>query len=412
VPIRQRGDDCKRVENGLANERWVMVASFQEHARKTDQLDEDIDTPVLGLVGEVGSLVSALKKKRRDTDGFFGYHEAVVEELGDVLWYVAAIARRGGTSLVEVCARAAGTDIAPETQRFSDLGGYRGASEGLFKTALLELAGEAGDLAKRFAAGAYRDNMDALRGDLIKFIRPLARAAAATEVSLDEAAQYNIDKTEDRWPTVRAFPGPVDEGLHVDEQLPRMMRVLIYEREVNGAKFVFQKSGGMLLGDRLTDNHLPEDDYRFHDVFHLAHAAVLGWSPTTRALLKIKRKSQNVADENEDGARANLIEEGLTTWIFETAKRHRFFANTPKLGLDLLKDVKRFVRGYEAEKLPMWLWEAAILQGYAVFRELRLHRRGVVRTDLARRKIWYEPMTEVDLAACGLAPPAQDPASR
>ena len=43
------------------------------------------------------------------------------------------------------------------------------------------------------------------------------------------------------------------------------------------------KSGGFLLGDRLTDNHLPEDDYRFHDVFHLAFAAVLGWSPTTRA---------------------------------------------------------------------------------------------------------------------------------
>ena len=42
----------------------------------------------------------------------------------------------------------------------------------------------------------------------------------------------------------------------------------------------------------------------FHDVFHLAYAAVLGWSPTTRALLKIKRKSRPEIDENEDGARA------------------------------------------------------------------------------------------------------------
>jgi hypothetical protein len=135
--------------------------------------------------------------------------------------------------------------------------------------------------------------------------------------------------------------------------------VEIYEREVNGKKFVFQKSGGILLGDRLTDSHLPEDDYRFHDVFHLAHAAVLGWSPTTRALLKIKRKSRPETDENEDGARANLIEEGLTTWIFEMAKRHHFFANTPQLGLDLLKAVKSFVRGYEADQLPLWLWERA-----------------------------------------------------
>jgi len=160
--------------------------------------------------------------------------------------------------------------------------------------------------------------------------------------------------------------------------------------------------GGVLVGDRLTDNHLPPDDYRFHDVFHFAHAAVLGWSPTTRALLKIKRKSQKEIDENEDGARANLIEEGLTTWIFETAKRHRFFANTPKLGFDLLKSVKQFVRGYEAEKLPMWLWESAILQGYAVFRELQEMRTGAVVADMDERRIWFEPMTDDERRLCGL----------
>lgn len=386
-----------------AGKGWLLVATFEGHAAKTDQLDDrDLDTAVLGLVGEVGSLVSALKKKRRDTDGFFGYHEAVVEELGDVLWYISAIARRGGTSLSEVMARAAGHAGDASTIRFADLTAGGPARPGAFEASLLALAGEAGDLAKRFAIGAYHDNPDALRGDLIKFVRPLAEAAAATEVDLDGAAAKNIEKREDRWPTERRFPPPKDDGLHVDEQLPRKMRVLIYEREVNGTNFVFQKSGGILLGDRLTDNHLPPDDYRFHDVFHLAHAAVLGWSPTTRALLRIKRKSQKAVDENEDGARANLIEEGLTTWIFETAKQHRFFASTSKLGLDLLKDIKRFVRGYEAEALPMWLWESAILQGYAVFRELQASRRGVVMTDLDLRRIWLEPMSDEDRRLCGL----------
>ena len=139
-------------------------------------------------------------------------------------------------------------------------------------------------------------------------------------------------------------------------------------------------------------------------MFHLAHAAVLGWSPTTRALLKIKRKSRPAIDENEDGARANLIEEGLTTWIFETAKRHNFFAATPQLGLDLLKSIKQFVRGYEAEKLPMWLWESAILQGYAVFRELRrARRRGIVIiVDMDARTIRFEPMLEEDIRRYGL----------
>tara|TARA_R110002012_G_scaffold159011_2_gene320651 strand:- start:1493 stop:2665 length:1173 start_codon:yes stop_codon:yes gene_type:complete len=388
----------------VAEHKRVTIAEFEANAVATDKLGEfELDAAVLGLIGEVGSLVSALKKKRRDADSFFGYHTAVVEELGDVLWYVSAVARRGGTSLVEVFMRAASNGNLGDRKYFNSLKPQDAGAQNTFEASLLVLAGEAGDLAKRFAVGAYRDNPDALRGDLIKFARPLGEAAATVGVSLDDAAAQNIAKREDRWPTKPHFPELIDDDLHIDEQLPREMRVLIYERDVNGTKFVFQKAGGILLGDRLTDNHLPADDYRFHDVFHLAHAAVLGWSPTTRALLKIKRKSRREVDENEDGARANLIEEGLTTWIFETAKQHRFFASTPRLGLDLLKDVKRFVRGYEAEYLPMWLWESAILQGYAVFRELQAVRSGVVLTDMAQRKIWYESMTEADKALCGLS---------
>jgi hypothetical protein len=69
-------------ERQMAKNRRITVAEFEAQAAAADQLDpSDSETPLLGLVGEVGSLVSALKKKRRDTDGFFGYHEAVVEEL-------------------------------------------------------------------------------------------------------------------------------------------------------------------------------------------------------------------------------------------------------------------------------------------------------------------------------------------
>ena len=61
-----------------------------------------------------------------------------------------------------------------------------------------------------------------------------------------------------------------------------------------------------------------------------------------------------------------------------------------------MKSIKQFVRGYEAEKLPMWLWESAILQGYAVFRELQAQRRGVVLVDMDARTIRFEPMPEED----------------
>jgi hypothetical protein len=68
----------------------------------------------------------------------------------------------------------------------------------------------------------------------------------------------------------------------------------------------------------------------------------------------------------------------------------------------LLKNVKRFVRGYEAEELPMWLWESAILQGYAVFRELRKKRSGAVVTDMEQRRVWFAPMTNDERLLCGL----------
>jgi NTP pyrophosphatase (non-canonical NTP hydrolase) len=90
----------------MTEKRQLTVAEFEAHAAVTDQLNpDDSETPLLGLVGEVGSLLSALKKKHRDTDAFFGYHEAVVEELGDVLWYISRVAWHGGTSLAGDVAR-------------------------------------------------------------------------------------------------------------------------------------------------------------------------------------------------------------------------------------------------------------------------------------------------------------------
>jgi NTP pyrophosphatase (non-canonical NTP hydrolase) len=96
-------------------DRQISVSEFERNAIATDQLEPRLETALLGLVREVGSLVSALKKKRRDTDGFLGYHDAVLEELGDVLWYVSAVDRRGGTALEDVLSRAIGDAAAEGT---------------------------------------------------------------------------------------------------------------------------------------------------------------------------------------------------------------------------------------------------------------------------------------------------------
>jgi len=162
---------------------------------------------------------------------------------------------------------------------------------------------------------------------------------------------------------------------------------------VRGQTYVFQRCNGINIGDRLTDN-ATADDYRFHDVFHFAYVAVLSWSPVVRSLLRLKRKSDPRIDEAEDGARATLIEEGVTTWIFGQAVERAFFANIKRgdLPFDLLKHIRQFVAGYEAEQCPLWLWEEAILEGYAAFRVLRQHRRARIHIDMAKRRLGIETL--------------------
>ena len=150
---------------------------------------------------------------------------------------------------------------------------------------------------------------------------------------------------------------------------------------------------GVFIGAPLTDNIAEGDDYRYHDVFHLAHAAILHWSPTFRSVIKNKRKTQPKVDEDQDGGRAIVVEEGLTAWIFSRAKELELFEGKTKLSFDLLKTVEQFVRGYEVEECPLNLWEEAILRGYEVFRQVRANCGGVIVGDRDARTIDYRPLT-------------------
>jgi MazG C-terminal domain len=129
-------------------------------------------------------------------------------------------------------------------------------------------------------------------------------------------------------------------------------------------------------------------------VFHLAYAAILGWSPVLRSLFKVKRKSDPEVDENQDGARANLIEEGIATWIFNHGVRNHDFRNMASLDYALLKAIRELVIGYEVEDRPLWQWEWAILEGFRIFREIKKpeNRGGVVIADLEAHTIAFRPV--------------------
>jgi NTP pyrophosphatase (non-canonical NTP hydrolase) len=382
----------------------LTLDEYEVQAAKTDQRSDgsSLNFPLLGLFGETGSLLSEVKKKQRDRASYIGYAAAVVEELGDVLWYLTAVASRGGLRLGDIAANLdrgyADWQSWDESLTFHALQpsimAMTAEPSSSFEQTLLQLAGDVGSLVSDHQAEKLKDNRAALAGHLSRIMRRLIQAANEAGVTLEAAAVKNLAKTSDRWPTERVFPPFLDADADSEEQLPRTLTVDVFERDVGGQTFVFQRCNGVNIGDRLTDNAATPDDYRFHDVFHFAHMAVLGWSPVLRALFRLKRKSEPKIDEAEDGARAILIEEGVTTWIFGQAQQLNLFANMKggDLPLDMLKHVRQFVAGYEVEPSPLWLWEDAILQGFEAFRYLKQHRRGRLRIDMASHSLRIEEL--------------------
>lgn len=383
----------------------LTIHDYVSQALMTDQRSESgsLTFSLLGLFGETGSLLSEVKKKQRDRASYIGYAGAVVEELGDVLWYLTAVSARAGLSLAEIAGNLnrGYTDWqrAPDdTLTFASLQppimNYRSEPTRAFEKTLLQLAGEVGLLMTDHEAGRLTNNQAALAGHLVAIMRTMIQAATEAGVTLEAAAVKNLNKIFDRWPHERIRLAPLDGSAEVEEQLPRDLYVDVFERKIRDQTYVFQCCNGLNIGDRLTDNAMVLDDYRFHDVFHYAYVAVLTWSPVIRALFKLKRKSDPMIDEVQDGARATLIEEGITTWIFGQAVALNFFADVKvgELPFGILKHVREFVAGYEVETIPLWLWEEAILQGYAAFRFLREHRRGRLHIDTNNRRLTIEKL--------------------
>ena len=390
----------------------LTLNAYQLQATTTDRtrgVGNGFDLAVLGLFGETGSLLSEVKKRQRDSRSYLGYEDAVTEEMGDVLWYLAVITNHAGLTLATI---AAGTvveadrrDAEPSDILFAHL--QRQARLALhaptveFERTLLKLAGAVGHLAEMSTEGLAAMDRSGLGKRLASIFDLLVVAADDAGITLETAAIRNLEKAVDRWPVQRIFPPLFDETFPAEERLPRSLTIDIFEREAStGKHYVVQRCNGLFIGDRLTDNIMKPDDYRFHDAFHYAYAAVLGWSPVTRALFRLKRKSETNVDEGQDGARGILIEEGVATFVFGQAKQLEFFAGRKAgdLSFTFLKAVRQFVRGYEAEACPLWLWEEAILRGNEAFRFLRENRRAQLRLDLHARTLHVGELHQIGRA--------------
>ncbi|MEQ9468007.1 MAG: hypothetical protein RLN88_11385 [Ekhidna sp.] len=174
------------------------------------------------------------------------------------------------------------------------------------------------------------------------------------------------------------------------EQFPRKFSV-DFESIIVGSKTKTRVSiNGIQSGDLIDDNSKEKDGYRFHDVFHYTYAALLGWSPCTRSLMKRKRKSVPLIDETEDGARATITEEAISLMVFNKARKRRLFEDQTRLEESLLDEIKEMTSPFEVSIKSKKDWEKAILKGYSLFRDLCSNNGGRVHYDMIEGTAQFE----------------------
>jgi NTP pyrophosphatase (non-canonical NTP hydrolase) len=286
----------------------MKFSEYQEQAEQTNQRAggevADVAVHLLGLAGEAGSVATEYKKLLRDGPAHLAWKARIREELGDVLWYVAALSTRFG-------------------------------------------------------------------------------------LDLDDVARANLTKTRDRWlPTAASM---LDEGFPEHERLPRTARFeFVTGTDGAGHPTAQMRFDGRWCGDRLTDAAHVHDGYRFHDVFHLAYAAVLGWSPVTRMLLGRKRRSQPEVDLAEDGGRAIACEEGIALHAFAYATSHDYLRGIAHVDQQVLDIIAGMTAQFEVGVRTAAEWERAILVGFQTWHRLRENDGGVVLLDAERRCLEFQ----------------------
>lgn len=98
------------IEKLISNEASIPFTLYQSMALDTAQypdIFDNLEYPTLGLCGEAGELANKVKKIQRDHSGVCTpeMKDALIKELGDVLWYCAAIANELRVNLGYIAAK-------------------------------------------------------------------------------------------------------------------------------------------------------------------------------------------------------------------------------------------------------------------------------------------------------------------
>lgn len=314
-------------------------ASYQFEASRFSELNlrgpDSLIAPLCGLAAKAGSILGFL----RDEAALFDLRaekKFFLTELGDLLWYLSAVATASNLNL---------GDIAQDNLvRARDLYPVSGRPlTELFKT--LPRLNEPHIPEERFP-----------RRILVKFEEETSQQG-------HPVAKQTI---------VYAEPNAFPSG-----------QIMREGKKPQGFAI------GRPLGNQTDDNSRRADGYRYHDAIHMGFMAVLGWSPTMRSLLRLKRKSESDTDRTEDGARAEYTEEGLAAILARLAPRCMDFQGESAVNGEIIDTAQALVQDTEVQSLPGWLWRRAISQGFVAMHQLTENRGGYLLADLDARTLTY-----------------------
>ena len=261
----------------------------------------------------------------------------------------------------------------------------------------LGLIGEAGsvitELKKNLRDGnSYTNYKNKLKEELGDVLWYISTIATQNELDLEEIAAHNLIKIKDRFDLEHSEKFIIyDSDYPEEEQFPREFEVQFIVINEDGKEKVriINNSTGKQLGNDITDNSHQDDGYRFHDIFHFGYVAYLGWSPVVRKLMGTKRKSDDVTDEIEDGARAAITEELVSLFIYSHGMDHQLFKYSNSVDTEILKTVQKLVSGIEVKNCTQKQWETSIINSYKVYDELRVNKGGRVLVSIKNRKLIY-----------------------
>jgi NTP pyrophosphatase (non-canonical NTP hydrolase) len=448
----------------VAGGRQMLVRDYDAFIKETDlnkkrsrETREDI--ALYGVVGEMGALANAVKRRLIAEQSGVPWNLAtdeIVEKLGDTLWYWGSLCQlyaddidqilrldirtlqyqlRATSARGQIFRNAVGPTRVSDFHQKSqvllaqediNLDDYRSIAfltrrtdgrifVGVCLAVLAQLGAEL--LRLKFPDVEDQINLVVRRREVPEILSEIlwhvSALSSVYQLTLEEILKSNQKKINDRLDKSSPTPSHCDRYPR-HEHFPRKMEISFIRVGQDRARMYLN---GRKLGDELTDNAYNNDGYRFHDVLHLAVLAHLGWSPVLRALLKKKRKSTPRTDEVEDGARAIIVEEAIIKAIHSEGERVSapraklaggdpvpLFASHGDITFQFLGFIKGLAKGLEVENNQSWEWERAMLQASEVFCELRKEMQGTVTIDLDARRISFDPLVYIDGAGavCGM----------